>query len=209
MRSVIFKAFVTNLGRYNEGELVGQWLNFPIAHDPEIDVREAISEFLCDEVRIDGMRYQEFFITDYDSDISGLTDCLGEYEDLMMLNFLAHKIKDMDIRREQLEAMIEFGEFTGSVEELINLVDNGECFYFLPDVHNDYDLGYEYAENSGLFMEELKNLGMLANYIDYESYGRDIRLEECGLHTDSGYITLTDDIRIYFDSATDEIPDYD
>ena len=209
MRSIVFKAFVTNLGRYNEGELVGQWLNFPIEHDPEIDVREAINEFLCDEVRIDGVRYEEYFITDYDSDVAGLTDCFGEYEDLLMLNFLAHKIKDMDISREQLEAMIEYGEFTRSVEELINLTDNGECFYFLPDVKTDYDLGYEYAENSGQFTEALQSLGMLASYIDYEAYGRDIRLEECGLHTDNGYIVLTDDITTYFDSATDEIPDFD
>ena len=208
MNKVVFSAFVTNLRKYTEGELYGQWLNFPIEHDPEIDTGEAINELLCD-IRVDGMQYQEYFITDYHSKIVGLTDCFGEYENLLLLNHLAHKIQDMDISIEQFEAMLEYGEFTGSVEELINLIDNAESFIFLPDVKTDYDLGYEYAENSGLFTEELKNLGMLANYIDYESYGRDIRLEECGLHTDSGYITLTDDIRIYFDSATDEIPDYD
>ena len=27
---VYFKAFVTNLGKYNEGELVGEWVEFPI-----------------------------------------------------------------------------------------------------------------------------------------------------------------------------------
>lgn len=28
-----FKAFITNLGKYNEGELVGKWVSFPIDED--------------------------------------------------------------------------------------------------------------------------------------------------------------------------------
>ena len=77
----------------------------------------------------------------------------------------------------------------------------------MPDVESDYDLGYEYAENSGLFTEALKSLGMLANYIDYEGYGRDIRLEEGGMFTEHGYMVMTDDIKVYFDASTDEIPE--
>ena len=34
-----FEAFVTNLGKYNEGELVGDWFSFPI---DEEDVAERI-----------------------------------------------------------------------------------------------------------------------------------------------------------------------
>ena len=108
---------------------------------------------------------------------------------------------------EQFESMIAYGELTGSVEDLINLTDNAECFYFMSHVENDYDLGYEYAENSGLFTEALKSLGTLANYIDYESYGRDIRLDEGGIHTKNGYISLTEPFYTYFDSSKDEIPD--
>ena len=47
---------------------------------------------------------------------------------------------------------------------------------------------------------------MLANYIDYESYGRDIRLTDGGIHTDNGYITLTDKIIDYYND-TEDIPD--
>lgn len=28
-----FEAFVTNLGKYNEGELVGEWVQFPTTED--------------------------------------------------------------------------------------------------------------------------------------------------------------------------------
>lgn len=83
----------------------------------------------------------------------------------------------MDCSRAQFEAMLKFGKNTGSVEELINHVDNAGCFYFMSEVTDDYQLGYEYAVNSGLFTEELKNIGMLADYIDYVAYGCDIRLK--------------------------------
>ena len=203
---IFFRAYVTNLGLYNEGFLCGEWVDFPITHDDDIDLKEAINEVLC-RTRVDGIEYEEYFITDYDSDITGLTDCFGDYENLYMHNFLAHKIQEMDCSIEQFESMIAYGEFTGSVDELINLTDNTDCFYFLPNVKNDYDFGYEYAINSGLFTEELKSLGKLADYIDYESYGRDIRLNESGIHTDNGYISLTDSIKVMFDIETDAIPE--
>ena len=196
---VILRAYVTNLELYKEGMIVGEWIDFPTTH-------EKMQEVIC-RIRMDGKGYEKYFITGYESDINGLTDCFGEYENLSMLNYLAGKIQDMDCSMEQLEAMIAYGTFTGSIEELINLIDNQECFMFLPNVKNDYDLGYEYAENSGLFTEALKSLGMLANYIDYEAYGRDIRLKEGGKFTEYGYIVKTDDINVSFDSTTDKIPE--
>lgn len=198
---VIFRAYVTNLGLYNEGELKGEWIDFPIQNDCE-KLNESIEKILT-EIGVDGKEYEEYFITDYESEINGLTDCFGEYENHFLLNLLAHKILNMDCSTELLESMLELGESTESVTDLINLVCNIECFYFLPDVQNDYDLGYEYAENSGLYTEIFDSMGTLRNYIDYESYGRDIRLTEGGIHTVNGYITMTDSITVYLDDTTD------
>lgn len=202
---VIFRAYATNLGMYNEGELVGEWVDFPITHDEDMDLKEAVDEVLC-RIRVDEI-YGEYFITDYESDIEGLTDCFGEYENLFLLHYLACKIQEMKCGIEQFESMVAYGEMTGSVEELINLTDNADCFYFMSHVEDDYDLGYEYARNSGMFTEELKSLGRLADYIDYESYGRDIRLREGGIHTNNGYISLTDRLSASFDVSKDEIPE--
>lgn len=198
---VIFRAFITNLGMYNEGLLTGEWVDFPIRHDG-MSLQEAI-EKIFHRIGIDGKQYEEYFITDYECDVSGLTECFGEYENIFLLQVLARKILTINCERKMLEAMLEYGEYTGSVLELINLVSNTDNFYFLPDVENDYDLGYEYAENSGMFSEAFEQMGMLRNYIDYESYGRDIRLTESGIYTANGYISLTDDIVIYFDSTED------
>lgn len=203
-KDIVFRAYITNLGRYNEGYLVGEWVDFPIKYE-NMDVKEAINEILC-RIGVDGVCYEEYFITDFESDMDGLVDCFGEYENLLLLHFLACKIQEMDYGIEQFESMIAYGEMIGSVEELINLTDNAECFYFMPDVENDYDLGYEWVENSGIFTQELKSLGRLADYIDYESYGRDIRFDEGGIHTKNGYIALIDSMSISFDWSKDEIP---
>ena len=202
---VIFRAFITNLGIYNEGRLVGEWVDFPIQHDG-LTLQESIEKILC-RIGVDGKQYEEYFITDYDSEIDGITENFGEYENLFLLQALACKIClqycDQYSYKSMLESMLEYGEYTGSVLELINLVSNTENFYFLPDVASDYDLGYEYAENSGMFTEVYAQMGTLRNYIDYEGYGRDIRLTEGGIHTKNGYISLTDAIVTYYDSTED------
>ena len=47
-----FEAFITNLGKYNEGALVGEWVKFPTTHENLQDV------FRC--IGIDGVRYEEY-----------------------------------------------------------------------------------------------------------------------------------------------------
>ena len=202
---VVFRAYLTNLGAYNEGELIGKWIDFPIQND-SLTLDESVKKILA-EIGVDGKKYEEYFITDYDSEIAGLTENFGEYENLFLLQVLACKIClqycEQYSYKNMLESMLEYGEHTGSVLELINLVCNTENFYFLPDVASDYDLGYEYAENSGMFTEVYAQMGTLRNYIDYEGYGRDIRLTEGGIHTKNGYISLTDEIVTYYDSTED------
>lgn len=207
MGNVAFSAYVTNLELYNEGRLCGSRVDFPITHGDGTSLKETVNEMLR-SIHVDGEVHGGYFIIGYKTDIKGLADCLGEYENLFMLNFLAHKLAKMDCSKAQFEAMLEFGKNTGSAEGLINLADNADSFYFMPKVTNDYQLGYEYAVNSGLFAEELKSIGTLADYIDYEAYGRDIRLKDNGIYTEGGYISLKDNIKIYFDSSKDKIPEF-
>ena len=59
MYEKILSAYVTNLGKYNEGELVGKWLDFPTTQTKINTVLK--------EIGIDGIRYEEIFITDYEA----------------------------------------------------------------------------------------------------------------------------------------------
>lgn len=185
MNRKVLSAFITNLGKYVEGELVGKWVDFPIT---EMELKEVLQA-----IGIDGIRYEEIFFTDYESDIDGLTDCLGEHESITLLNCLAMKLEESDCDTEELAALIKYGEYTGSLEELITLVDNTDCYLIYRDIQDDSDLGYYLIEESGLLHEWRANGNPLANYIDYEAYGRDVRLEQGGMLTEGGYyVALVD-----------------
>ena len=133
-----------------------------------------------------GRRYEEWFITDYDCPDAAIGKVLGEYESLSELNYLAGQIMEMRESDEFWQAVLDLGENTGSVRELINLTENMDCFDYLPGVCSDYDLGYYWIEESGCY--DTDKLGALANYIDYEGFGRDVRLEEGGIFGDNGYV---------------------
>lgn len=59
MYEKLISAYVTNLGKYTEGELVGKWLDFPTTQTKINTVLK--------EIGIDGIRYEEIFITDYEA----------------------------------------------------------------------------------------------------------------------------------------------
>ena len=70
----ILEAYVTNLGKYAEGQLVGETLKFPTTTE-EVQA-------LLKRIGVDGVRYEEIFITSFDSDVLGLHEHLGEYENI-------------------------------------------------------------------------------------------------------------------------------
>ena len=138
----LFEAYVTNLGKYNEGELVGEYLKFPTTPE-EVQA-------LLKRIGVDGVRYEEIFITDFNGDVLGLYDHLGEYENLDELNHLACLLSELDQSDlEKFEAVIDSGEHTSSVADLINLTQNLDCFEFYSDVHSDEELGRMYVLEFG------------------------------------------------------------
>lgn len=141
-RDCAFEAFITNLGKYNEGYLVGEWVKFPVTNEEMQAVfrRIGISH-----------TYEEWFITDYDCPDEAIGKVLGEYESLSELNYLAGQIMELRESDEFWQAVLDLGENTGSVQELINLTENLDCFAYLSGVRNDYDLGYYWIEESGCY----------------------------------------------------------
>ena len=133
------------------------------------------------------MEYEEYFITDCNAEIDGICDRLGEYTGIDEINYLATLLDEMAPHELELyQAAIETGDYCGSLQDLINLTDNLDCFYYYQGVKDDYDIGYCWVEESGCY--DIKNMGNLTNYIDYERFGRDIRINEGGTFTDNGYV---------------------
>lgn len=180
-----FAAFITNLGKYNEGELVGEWVKFPTTHDELQKVFERIGIGSADDF---GQPYEEWFITDYDCYVGNLYDKLGEYESLDELNYLASKIDEMD-RGEynQFLAAMEMGDHSSSLQDIINLTENLDCYDIYPNIEDEDDLGRYYIDE----FDTMQVPEHLKNYIDYEAYGRDVAMEEGGSFTEFGYVRDT------------------
>lgn len=197
-----FAAFITNLGKYNEGSLVGEWVKFPTTAEELQKVFERIGIGSKDDF---GQPYEEWFITDYDCYVDGLYDKLGEYENLDELNYLASKLDEMSQGEyEQFQAAMEIGDHSGSIQEIINLTENLDCYDVYPDIRDHDDLGRYYIEE----LDAMQVPEHLRNYIDYEAYGRDVALEEGGEFTDFGYVRDTGDrFDEVYDGDRDSIPE--
>ena len=197
-----FAAFITNLGKYNEGELVGEWVKFPTTAEELKEVFKRIGIGQKDDF---GQPYEEWFITDYDCYVDGLYSKLGEYESLDELNYLASKLDEMsDSEYAQFQAGMEMGDHCGSLQEIINLTENLDCYEVYPHIEDYDDLGRYYIDE----LEVMQVPEHLQNYIDYEAYGRDVAMDENGSFTDQGYVRDTGDrFCEYYDGERGSIPD--
>ena len=191
----LFEAYITNLGKYNEGELVGKILKFPTTPQ-EVQA-------LLKDIGVDGIRYEEFFITSFDGDVLGLYDYLSEYENLDELNHLACLLSELDQGElKKFEAVIDSGSHTSSVADLINLTQNLDCFEFYPDIEGEEDLGR-------YFTEDLTIPAELKDYFDYEAYGRDVSINEGGHFAPGGYVAQTSgDFKEYYHGPQDIPPEH-
>lgn len=173
----LFEAYITNVGKYAEGALVGETLKFPTTKE-EVQA-------LLKRIGVDGVRYEEYFITSFDGDVLGLHEHLDEYADLDELNHLAcllSELSESDLAT--FEAVLDKGDHTSSVADIINLTQNLDCYDFFPGIGDDETLGRIYADD----MELLYVPDELRNYFDYEAYGRDARLNEGGHFSPGGYV---------------------
>ena len=197
-----FAAFITNLGKYNEGELVGEWVKFPTTAEELKKVFDRIGIGQKDDF---GQPYEEWFITDYDCYVGALYDKLGEYENLDELNYLASKLEEMgEGEYAQFQAAMEVGDHSGSLQEIINLTDNLDCYDLYPSIQDYDDLGRYYIEE----LDAMQVPEHLRNYIDYEAYGRDVAMDESGDFTDLGYVRDTgSSFHEYYDGEPGSIPE--
>ena len=171
---ITFEVYIAPLD--NRDELGGEWVRFPTTpeHIAEIFQRLGIGPSDCS-------------IANTNSHIYGIDHILRDCEDLDELSYLAAKLDELssdDVDR--FAVMVETDKHCGSMEELINLCDNLECYDFLEGI-TDYDeLARHYMrENPSL---DNNTIDELEDYIDFEQYGREAVKEEKGVFTDNCYV---------------------
>lgn len=162
---------VTNLKKYNEGALVGEWISLPCE-----DIKEVLE-------KISNNGNDELFISDYETDISGLK--IGEYEDSLQLNEIAEEIEEM--REDELIAFQAYLEqYANNMEQALEEVRQGNYrIYYNCD--NMEDVAYQVVNDCGLLdgvPEEVKI------YFDYEAYGRDLDINRTFIQIDNSFVEL-------------------
>ena len=122
-----------------------------------------------------GYEGQEIEVT-FDS-IEGLPDLDCERLNLDLANELAEKLEDVDE-----DIVLSFIESNSSdPKELLN-AEFDDCWFY-PDITTDRELGQYIVEDVGVELSREQ----LERYLDYEKFGRDVRLEEGGSFVDKGY----------------------
>ena len=177
MAEPILSGYLSNLGKYTEGRPAGEWVSFPTtaAHLKEV----------FDRIGIDFKHYEEWHFTEYQSSVPGLTQHLSEYSHPDELNYLAKLLSmQFDDDREKFVAALTYGDHTDSLQDIINLAQNLDCYWIYPSVKNEEDYGHYLVDE----LEEPELPEEAKKYFMYEEYGRDTSINDDGMFTEQGYI---------------------
>ncbi len=122
-----------------------------------------------------GYEGQEIEVT-FDS-IEELPDLDCERLNLDLANELAEKLENVDE-----DIVLSFIESNSSDPKNLLNAEFDDCWFY-PDITTDRELGEYLVDDMGVELSREQ----LERYLDYEKYGRDVRLEEGGSFVDKGY----------------------
>lgn len=164
------EGFITNLGKYNEGELIGKWIEFPISDD---ELQQVLKEIGCCYTDENGRRhnimYEEFFFTGWNNDIAF---DFGEYPDLEEVNEFAERVEALDDDEQKYIDLLMDG-YTTDINEALGIIENGN-YIIWHDCDSMEDVAYNYVDEAGILNNIPSNI---ANYFDYAALGRDMDIE--------------------------------
>jgi len=154
----MLKIYLTNLGKYNEGYLIGEWVTLPIDSDEleEVKQRIGINE-----------HYEEWFITDFETDVDGVE--VGEYTNIDELNEMAEMLEELD--ENELEIVAALMSEGYGINEAIDKKD--DCYVYF-DCYDMEDVARQYCDSCGILDTMPENL---QNYFDFAAFGRDMSFE--------------------------------
>ena len=183
MDNAIIKGYITNLGKYNEGKLIGKWIEFPIDED---ELNEALKEIGCKYTDENGKEhnteYEEFFFSDWECEIPFE---FGEYESISDVNDIAERVENlMDYEQDVLKVILE--EHTNNVDEALRIVEVGNYVMW-----SGCESMADVAEHMAIEFGDLNDVPeRLQHYIDYEAWGRDLAIKGTFLEGDGYFVEV-------------------
>lgn len=147
------KVYIANLGKYNEGVLQGAWFALPVDFDVVSEKIELNNE------------YEEYAIHDFESPVD-----IPEYISIDELNDMYNKLCEIEAWGiVEADIKILISEMGGLDELYNNLGDVINCGRSSFEDYA-YDFLHEQLESAGVD-------SWIFNYIDYEKYAKDLRIE--------------------------------
>lgn len=152
------KIFLTDLAAYNEGHLVGKWIDLPISN---YDWSFALNEVLTEGEHISGSEdHEEWFITDYEAEFD-----IDEYSDIDTLNEMATAFNALDESDMiKVKYLIEYHGY--NTMDAIDKIEDVEIYEDM----NLEQLAEQFVDE-GLFGSIPETI---AYYIDYDAIARDL-----------------------------------
>lgn len=166
----MFRIWIGNLGKYNEGILLGEWVDLPCYDFNEVFDRIGINE-----------QYEETFIADYDNNF-GVE--VGEFEDLAELNELAEQLEGIDEDESVIEAIM--GNYYYPDDGLSVLLNGSYTVYQGCDTMSD--VVYQSYEESGQ-LKEIEEV-LPSYFVDWEAIANTWEIEGTFISYDDGYIEI-------------------
>ena len=117
----MIRLFLVNLELYNEGEIVGDWVELPIRLDNN----------------------EEYIINDYQTDIEGLR--IGKHDSIQELSELEDEYDNLSIKEQLTIRSIMEWEYYSDIKDAIYNVNN---FVLIEGITNDEEYGNYIIENN-------------------------------------------------------------
>ena len=169
----MLNVYVTNLGKYNEGYLIGEWLSLPVAEE---ELEECFKRIGLNE------EYEEYFITDYESEV-GLK--CSEYVNLEHLNKKIQELEDATKGEyEKLKAVISRDYYReDQLDNIIETMESDSVTFYKGITGEEYEEDFVEGCYDLSFMKQ----GWLSNYIsiDYKAMAEE---DDAIYETDEGVL---------------------
>jgi hypothetical protein len=155
------KIFITNLAKYNEGILKGEWVCLP---NDEMKLQTKINNILGSD--------EEFFISDYEAPF-----IIGEFDNISELNEFAEQLDGIQERDGVIEAISKDVLGDGYPrDELIRVLSERE-YYVVDDVWTESDLAVKVDESLLPFDYQAAETAGVSGYIDWDAVGREMIMD--------------------------------
>lgn len=172
--------FITNLGKYNEGELVGEWIDFPISDE---DLQAVLQRIGIGSTDTFGQPYEEYFFTDWELPNGMDWEVFGEYPDIKQVNEVAEFFENSTADERIIAAVLDY---TSDLDEAINILENGEYMVYW-GADSTRALGEIAIDEIDGGVSNLPK-ETLEQYFDYEAYGRSLETGGNIIYFDGGAI---------------------